>query len=73
MKLDTLTERFMEGTVWVEHSGFIVKEFAKNKNGCPETMSEKFLARMCGLQWQQSILWHLKDDVEAEIKEKKVA
>lgn len=45
MKLDTLTERFMEGTVWVEHSGFIVKEFAKNKNGCPETMSEKFHVR----------------------------
>jgi hypothetical protein len=68
IKLTELTERFLEGTVWLNHAGFILNKdnfikFATSKNGAPAGMRRQDLARRfikagfscgsyCGCSWK---------------------
>ena len=68
IKLTELTERFLEGTVWLSHADFILNKdnfikFAASKNGFPAGMRHQDLARRfiragfschgyCGLSWR---------------------
>lgn len=80
LKLTELTNRFLEGTVWLNHTGFILNkdnyiEFATVKNGIPAAMPHNMIARRfinAGYSSQKYCGWHWKLCGDTEINAEKV-
>lgn len=79
-KLTELTNRFLAGTVWLNHTGFILNkdnyiEFATIKNGIPAAMPHHMIARRfinAGYSSQKYCGWHWKLCGDIEINTEKV-
>jgi hypothetical protein len=80
LKLTELTNRFLEGTIWLNHTGFILNkdnyiEFATVKNGIPVAMPHSMIARRfinAGYSSQKYCGWHWKLCGDTEINVEKV-
>lgn len=79
-KLTELTNRFLAGAVWLNHTGFILNkdnyiEFATIKNGIPAAMPHNMIARRfinAGYSSQKYCGWHWKLCGDIEINMEKV-
>lgn len=79
-KLTELTNRFLAGAVWLNHTGFILNkdnyiEFATVKNGIPAAMPHNMIARRfinAGYSSQKYCGWHWKLCGDTEINTEKV-
>lgn len=79
-KLTELTNRFLAGTIWLNHTGFILNkdnyiEFATVKNGIPAAMPHNMIARRfvnAGYSSQKYCGWHWKLCGNTEINMEKV-